>query len=157
VTTPDEALVARWRRLEASINPVRAAVDSPDPHQCPDAVAVALNDLYDLWELWARKTRLTFKDQDSAIRGDTCGEVTAALVHARGGKSHVFVEFGNFTNTYSNTYFSHYASWRWQSFSDPTPRYADRDAWYARHIAQREVLPAFDCALQWLRQQPQLV
>lgn len=106
MTTPDEALVARWRRLEASINRVRAAVDSPDPHQCPDAVAVALNDLYDLWELWARKTRLTFKDQDNAIRGDTCGEVTAALVHARGGKSHVFVEFGNFTNTYSNTYFS---------------------------------------------------
>ena len=156
VTTPAEALAARWRRLVASVDRVREAVDSPDPHRCPDAVAATLNDLYDLWEFWSEKAGLTAAGEDAAVQGDTPGEVTAALVHARGAKSHALIEFGHFTDTYAATYFSHYGCWRWQSFSDPNPRFAKRNAWYAAHIAQSEVLPVFDAALTWLHQQPEL-
>jgi hypothetical protein len=66
------------------------------------------------------------------------------------------VEFGDSTDTYSDSYFSHYGCWRWQSHSDPKPRFAERDAWYAAHVAQHEVLPVLETALAWLRQHPEL-
>ena len=112
VTTPTEALAAGWRRLVASVDRVQEAVDSPDPHRCPDAVAATLDDLYDIWEFWSEKAGLTAAGADAAVQGDTPGEVTAALVHARGAKSHALIEFGHFTDTYAATYFSHYGCWR---------------------------------------------
>ena len=158
MTTPAEALTARWRRLRARVDEVRAAVDSPDPHGCPDAVAGALDALYDLWVVWTKRTGLiATKDQDNAVRRDSEGELTAALVHARGSKSHVEAEFGDFDGDgYSDSYFSHYGCWRWQSHSDPDPRFAQRDTWYAAHVAHREVVPVLEGALIWLQRQPQL-
>ena len=50
-------------------------------------------------------------------------------------------EFGENTDTYGTTYSSFYGCWRWQSHSDPAPRFALRDAWYAAHVAAQEVLP----------------
>jgi len=156
VTTPGDALAARWRRLDARVQEVRAGVDSADPHQCHDAVAGALDALYDLWEFWTTSAQLTSRGADDRVRGESGGELTAALVHARGGKSHEAVEFGDFTDTYSDSYFYHYGYWRWQAHSDPKSRFAERDAWYAAHVAHQEVLPVLETALTWLRQQPEL-
>lgn len=121
VTLPSDALAARWRRLNARVQEVSAAVKSPDPHRCPDAVAAALDALYDLWEFWAHHAQLNTKGEDNTVRGDPSGELTAALVHARGSKSHPAVEFGEFSDVYSDTYFDHYGCWRWQPYSDPRP------------------------------------
>lgn len=155
-TSPAEALAARWRRLDARVKEVRAGVASADPHRCPDAVAGALDALYDLWEFWATQAQLTSRGENDRVQGQPEGELSAALVHARGGKSHAAVEFGVFTDTYSDTYFSHYGCWRWQAQSDPNPRFAERDVWYASHVAHHEVLPVLETALTWLRQQPEL-
>lgn len=156
MTTSAEALAARWRRLDAAADRVRAAVDSADPHQCPDAVATTLDALYDLWEFWSQQATLTFRDENDRVRHQFDGELTAGLVHARGGKSHAAVEFGDFTDTYSKSYFSHYGCWRWQLHSDPNPRFAERDTWYAKHIAHQEVLPVLETAVSWLHHQPEL-
>ena len=50
-----------------------------------------------------REAGLTATGEDAAVQGDTPGEVTAALVHARGAKSHALIEFGHFTDTYAAT------------------------------------------------------
>lgn len=151
-----QALAARWRRLNAAVEGVRVAVDSADSDQCPDAVATALDALYDLWELWAQQAGLSTTKQDGRVRNQPDGELTAALVHARGSKSHCAVEFGDFTDSFSDTYFPHHGCWRWQSHSDPNPRFTERDAWYAAHVALREVLPVLETAVQWFRRQPEL-
>jgi hypothetical protein len=39
---------------------------------------------------------------DQRLRGDTDGETVAALVHARGAKTHVLEEFGRLTDTYGD-------------------------------------------------------
>ncbi len=101
-----DALTARWRRLEHGLDEVRAAVNSPDPHRCPDAVARALGALYDLWEFWAPRAALPpvkgkTAQQDAAVSGDDDVETAAALVHARGSLTHVHAEFGSLTDTVS--------------------------------------------------------
>lgn len=153
MTSPRDALAARWRRLHAAVDDVRAAVGSPDPHRCPDAVADVLNALYDLWELWAGRSGLKYADQNRIAVGDPEAELSAALVFARGGKTHAEVEFGAFTDTISETFFSHYGCWRWQPYHDPEGRFAERDAWYARHVAQQEVLPVIEKAVAWMQLQ----
>jgi hypothetical protein len=40
----------RWRRFNNAVAAVEVAANSADPTICPDAVAVALDALYDLWE-----------------------------------------------------------------------------------------------------------
>lgn len=119
MSTLAEVLDARWRRLDARVNDLRAGVDSADPHRCPDSVAGVLDALHDLWEFWALQTHFKHRGEDDWVRGRPEGELTAALVHARGGKSHAAVELGDFTDTHSNSYFSHYcqgpvgtAQWR---------------------------------------------
>ncbi len=153
-----EALTARWRRLEHGLDEVRAAVNSPDPHRCPDAVARTLGALYDLWEFWARLAPLRKQPaQDAAVSGDDDGETAAALVHARGSATHVRAEFGNLTPTYSEVYRPFYGCWRWQEHSDVRHAgLADRDAWYAAHVQDREVLPPLEAAARWLRARPEL-
>jgi len=148
----------RWRRLLARTDEVRAAVDSADPHRCPDAVVGALHALYDAWELWTQRAQLkTHAAADQRVEDQPDGELVAALIHARGGTTHSpFVEFGHFTDTISDSYFQHYGCWRWQSHSDPTPRFATRDSWYATHVAHREVLPVLEAAVAWLQQQPEI-
>ncbi len=153
-----EALAARWRRLEHGLDEVRAVVNSPDPHGCPDAVARVLCALYDLCELWARLACVRKQaEQDAAMSGDDDGETTAALVHARGSLTHVHAEFGAFTDTVASTVFSHVGCWRWQEHSDVRyPGLAARDAWYAEHVQDREVLPPLEVAARWLRARPEL-
>jgi len=45
---PDESLIARKRRLDTRIMDVRSAVEAADKTGVPDAVAGALDALYDL-------------------------------------------------------------------------------------------------------------
>jgi len=60
--------------------------------------------LYDLWEAWKKTAKLTKAVQDSIVTGDPAGETTAALTFARGGKTHDLIEFGAFTDTFSDTF-----------------------------------------------------
>lgn len=128
------------------------AVNSDHPTQCPDSVAVALDALYDLWALWTSKASLNAAEADDAVRGSVEGETAAALIHARGGKTHSHVESGEFTDTIAERFYDHYGCWRWQPHSDPSPRFPERDAWYGAHVANHEVPPPIDAALEWMRQ-----
>lgn len=135
---------------------VHAALSSADKSTVPDAVAGALDALYDLWEYWQQRAGLTANQADGRVRSDVDGETTAALVHARGAKTHVFEDFGELTDTYSDTYRDYYGVWRWQDYSDPRARFASRDGWFARHVAHEEILPSLEAALQWTSIQPEL-
>ncbi len=54
---------------------------------------------------------------DDFVRGNADSETTAALVHARGATTHrVFREHGDLTDAYTDTYYDHYGSWRWEHF-----------------------------------------
>ena len=143
-----KALVARWRRLDRAVDEVGLAVNSDDPARCPDSVATALDTLYDLWELWL--PTLTSRADDE-VRGNVDGEMAAALVHARGGKTHAHVEFGDFTDTIAERFYDHFGCWRWQPFSDPRRSAADRDRWYGTHVAGNEVLPPIEAAVRFMR------
>jgi hypothetical protein len=112
--------------------------------------------LYDLWEYWQQRAALTMNQADERVRSDVDGETAAALVHARGAKTHVLEEFGHLTDTYGDTYRAYYGVWRWQGYSDPRARFATRDGWYARHVAREEVLPPLEAALRWMSVQPEL-
>ena len=78
--------------MTARVDKVRAAVNSGSTDECPDAVAGALDALYDLWEAW-RSARtgpgvsLKVVDDDRAVSGEPDGETAAALVFGRGGKT----------------------------------------------------------------------
>jgi hypothetical protein len=151
-----DSLIARRRRLHTRVKEVRAALDSTDKTGVPDAVAGALDALYDLWEYWHQRAALTMNQADERVRGDVDGETAAALVHARGAKTHVLEEFGHLTDTYGDTYRAYYGVWRWQGYSDPRARFATRDGWYARHVACEEVLPPLEAALRWMSVQLEL-
>ena len=154
-------VAAKWRRMSARVDEVSAAVNSGSIDECPDAVAGALDALYDLWEAW-RSARtgvgVTVKvvDDDRAVSGEPDGETAAALVFGRGGKTHAMVEFGDLTDTFSDTFRDLYGVWRWQPYTDPNPRYRTRCAWYAQHVAGQEVLPPFMRALAWLKTQSEV-
>jgi hypothetical protein len=113
---------AKWRRMNAGVDEVSAAVNSGSIEECPDAVVGALNALYDLWEAW-RSARagvgVTVKvvDDDRAVSGEPDGETAAALVFARGGKTHATVEFGDLTDTFSDTFRDPFGVWRWQPYT----------------------------------------
>lgn len=153
---PRDSLVARRRRLDTRVKEVHAALSSANKSTVPDAVAGALDALYDLWEYWQQRAGLTTNQADARVRSDVDGETTAALVHARGAKTHVFEDFGELTDTYSDTYRDYYGVWRWQDYSDPRARFASRDDWFARHVAHEEILPPLEAALQWTSIQPEL-
>lgn len=117
-----DSLIAKRRRLDTRVGEVRAALKNSDRIAVPDAVAGALDTLYDLWEYWEQRAGLTMAQADARVRGDVDGETAAALVHARGAKTHVHEEFGHLTPTYGDVYRSYYGVWRWQDYSDPRPR-----------------------------------
>jgi hypothetical protein len=54
-----DSLIARRRRLESRVNEVRAALESSDRSGVADAIAGALDALYDLWEYWQKRAGLT--------------------------------------------------------------------------------------------------
>jgi hypothetical protein len=151
-----DSLIARRRRLDTRVEEVQAAVDGTDKAGVPDAVAGALDALYDLWEYWQQSAGLTMNQADERLQGDVDGETAAALVHSRGAKTHVLEEFGHLTDTYGDTYRDYYGVWRWQDYSDPRPRFATRDGWYARHVAREEVSAPLEAALRWISTQPEL-
>jgi hypothetical protein len=151
-----DALTARRRRLGTRVKEVHAALDGGNKADVPDAVAGALDALYDLWEYWQQAVELTLNQADDRVRGDADGETAAALVHARGAKTHVFEDFGHLTDTYGETYRRYYGVWRWQNYSDPRPRFAERDNWYALHVADKEIMASLEAALRWLSAQPEL-
>ncbi len=152
-----DALQARWRRLTQHLAEVIKVQDSAG-HSLPDAVSDVLNDTYDLWDMWAkdRTPALTTKQQDDAVRGDPDGETTAALVWARGAKTHAFVEWGEVTTGYAPTYRPNYWWWHWQSYSEPGTRWPDRDDWYGQHVAGKPVLAPLQAAERWLRTRQEL-
>jgi hypothetical protein len=151
-----DSLIARRRRLDTRVKEVQAALDGTDKAGVPDAVAGALDALYDLWEYWQQSAGPTMNQADERLQGDVDGETAAALVHSRGAKTHVLEEFGHLTDTYGDTYRDYYGVWRWQDYSDPRPRFATRDGWYARHVAREEVLAPLEAALRWISTQPEL-
>jgi len=153
---PQDSLIARRRRFNSRVKEVQAALDGTDRAAVPDAVAAALDALYDLWEYRQHSAGIPVNQAGQRLRGDVDGEITAALVHARGAKTHVFEEFGQLTDTYGDTYREHYGIWRWQDYSDPRARFATRDDWYARHVAREEILAPLEAALRWMGNQPEL-
>ena len=50
-----------------------------------------------------QRAGLTMNQADGRVRGDVDGETAAALVHARGAKTHVFEEFGCLSDTCGGT------------------------------------------------------
>jgi len=111
----------------------------------------------EMWVYWCgKKTLGTLKDQDNFVRGDVEGETAAALVHARGAKTHDPEEFGDLTDTYTDVYSDLYGVWRWQAYSRPDPKYKNRDQWYGQHVADEEILSPFDAAVRWMHRQPEL-
>lgn len=122
MTNSDGLLRARWRRLNARLKEVRSSVGSGDQDRLPDAVSGALDAMNEMWVYWCgKKTLGTLKDQDNFVRGDVEGETAAALVHARGAKTHDPEEFGDLTDTYTDVYSDLYGVWRWQAYSRPDP------------------------------------
>jgi hypothetical protein len=105
-----DSLIARRRRLDTRVKEVQAALDGTDKAGVPDAVAGALDALYDLWEYWQQSAGLTMNQADERLQGDVDGETAAALVHARGAKTHVLEEFGHLADTYGDTYRDYYGS-----------------------------------------------
>ena len=85
----------------------------------PDAVAVALDALYDLWERWRRTGGFSNSQADDLVCSDHDGEMTLPWFMFVVPRRIQFVEFGSLTDTYSDTYFDHYGAWRWQAYSDP--------------------------------------
>ena len=155
MTSRADALAPRRRRFSDRLAKVEAAASSTDPHAFPDAVAGGLDALYDLWEFWSKVAGLNMRSEDAAVSGDADGEVAAALVHARGSKSHALVEFGDLTNTYAERYYDHYGCWRWQAHTDP--RFPRRDRWYRMHVANQEVSTPLAAAARWLRARQELI
>lgn len=136
-------MIARRRRFDSRVKDVRAALDDADKTRVPDAVAGALDALYDLWEYWQQRAAHTMNQADERVRGDTAGE--AGSPRARpGSEDDVLEEFGRLTDTYGDTYRDYWGVWRWQDYSDPRPRFATRDGLYARHVARHEVLPPLE-------------
>lgn len=64
-----DALVARRRRVDTRIREVHAALNGPDQADVPDAVADALDALYDLWEYWRQAAGLTMNQAGVAPPG----------------------------------------------------------------------------------------
>jgi hypothetical protein len=156
MNTSQHPLTRRWGRWHSRMREVQAALENPDEAGLNDAVAGVLETLYDLWEYWRGNRGLTNKQADQYVSGDPDGETTAALVHARGAKTHVYEEFGRLTDTYGHTYRSYYGVWRWQRYSDPRNRYPDRDQWYADRVASEEISAPFKAAQRWMTAQPEL-
>jgi hypothetical protein len=68
------------------VREVHAALNGTNQADVPDAVAGALDALYDLWEYWRQAAGLTMNQAGVRLRGDADAETAAALVHARGAK-----------------------------------------------------------------------
>jgi len=151
-----DPLTAKWRRFDAGVDRVGSALGAADSDEMHDAVNAALHALNELWEYWRAKAPSRPGNDDNAfVRADTDGETTAALVHARGAQDHrVFLEHGDLSDAYTDTYHDYYGSWQWGYFSDPT--YAERDAWYKAHVAGREVIEPLEAARRWLSARPEL-
>jgi hypothetical protein len=153
----DLALAARWHRVDAAVRRVRDGLNSAHPYECPSAVADTLDALYDLWDLWCTKAALkSWTAQDDCVKGDASGETAAALMFARGSKTHAFVTFGDLTDTFTDTFHDIFGCWRWQQYSDKAPKYASRNDWFEARVSGREVLPPLVDAIRWLRRRPEL-
>ena len=153
----DLALAACWHRVDAAVQRVRDGVNSAHPYECPSAVADTLDALYDLWDLWCTEAALkSWKAQDECVKGDASGETAAALMFARGSKTHAFVTFGDLTDTFTDTFNDLFGCWRWQPYSDKLPKYASRNDWFGARVSGREVLPPLVDAIRWFRRRPEL-
>ena len=150
-------LAARWHRVDAGVQRVRDATNSDHPYACLSAVADTLDALYDLWELWKEKASLDLRAQDACVNGDGAGETAAALIFARGSKTHALVTFGVVTDTFTDTFHETYGCWRWQHYSEENPRYATRIEWFGTRVSGHEVLPPLVDAVAWLRTRPELI
>lgn len=149
-------LAARWRRLDQAVAGARLAEQAGD-YAMQDAVAAALNEVYDLWEAWHTTARLTRHQQDDAVMGDADGETTAALVYARGGKTHDGLEFSELLGYGLGRYGKGpygASGWHWQPYADP--RWSPRDAWYANRVEYQLVVPVLEAASRWLLARPEL-
>ena len=151
------ALAARWHRVDAGVQRVRDGVNSDHPYECLSAVADTLDALYDLWELWKKTASLDLNAQDACAKGNASGETAAALIFARGSKTHALVTFGDLTDTFTDTFHDVYGCWRWQQYSEKTPRYATRNEWFGARVSGHEVLPPLVDAVAWLRTRPELI
>jgi len=145
------SLEDRWRRFDAALDRLTAAVDTADQNAAPDAVAGALDTLYDLWEAFrtARKAAGLSAD-DSVAANDPAGETVAALIYARGGKTHDadLIEFGALTDSFTDTFRDTFAAWCWGEYVDESQ--GDRSIWYGQHVAGQELLAPFAVARGWL-------
>lgn len=157
MSNPAEAIRGRWRRLRDGVQAVRDAVGgAADGDAVPDAVARALDALYDLMEVVKQRGDYTNEDLDNLAAGDVGGETTFALVCARGAKTHALVDFGDL-HTFGSHAFGegpYGGGWAWQEFSDP--KFCLRSDWYARRVQGHLVLGPLEVAVAWLLQRPEI-
>jgi hypothetical protein len=143
-----------WQRFDRHMAQVDRALSHAD-NQVPQALLDVLDALNDLWEHWHRTKGLNkLPQQDDYVRGDVDGETTAALVHARGGKTHGSVIFGRLSDAYGDVYRDYYGSWVWQDYQNPV--YPQRNAWLKKHLENKLVLPPLKAAERWFHGQPGL-
>jgi hypothetical protein len=150
------AVISRWRRFDIALASLREQLDSDDPHGVPDAIAPALDALYDLTEIV--KTSRSTKELDALAEGDPRGRTTLALVCARGGKTHRQVDHGALVG-FGEAPFGlgpFGGGWMWRPYVDPDPRRADRSRWFAELVEWHGVTDPFDDAAAWLAEQPEL-
>ncbi len=91
------------------------------------------------------------------MRGDTGGETTFALAHARSANTHVtFLEPGRVISPYLDVYTDVYPQW-WirQPYVDVKWQGSQRDLWYKAHVERMQALGP-EAALRWLESQPNL-
>ncbi len=160
MSDPEDAIRSRLRRSRDAIQAVSDAVagDGHDavPDLVPDAVARALDALYDLAEVVKKQGGHSLKNLDDLVDGDAAGETTLGLLCARGAKTHALVDFGDL-HTFGSHRFGEGpfgGGWAWQEFEDP--RFSLRSTWYASHVQGRLVLDPLEVALAWLANRPEL-
>ena len=148
-----EAAQSRQRRLRDAIQAVRDAVASDLlDHSVPDAVAGALDALYDFAEIVNRQGRYTSRSLENYVAGDVGGETTLALVCARGAKAHALVDFGDLYTYGSHGYGEgpYGGGWAWQGFENEDLRFARRSDWYDNHVRGHRVLGPLEVGYAWL-------
>lgn len=152
------AIRARWRRLRNSVEGVRDAVSAVGADEnVRDAVAFALDALYDMAEAVKHKGGFTNRTLEDVVAGDVGGETTLGLLWARGEKTHALVDFGDLHTFGSHGYGEgpYGGGWAWQR-ADQDERFPVRSAWYASRVRGHRVLDPFDVAVGWLKNRPEI-
>lgn len=129
---------------------------SPREIAATDAVASALDALYDMAELLKQQGGYSNKTLESLAKGDVGAETTLGLLCARGAKAHALLDFGDL-HTFGSHGFGegpYGGGWAWQTYVDM--KYPTRSSWYGKHVHGNLVAVPFKVAVDWLSKRPEI-